>query len=337
MSATDRFALIAKVGQGGYGKVYQVREKATGETYALKRMHVAADGDESEGIPAAVIREIGLQKQLRHPNICRLYDALLAESHGQHHAKRGSLKVTLVFDYCQHDLRRYMESKDGELSPDDIRHFFSQLLLGLHHMHEKHVVHRDLKPENLLIAQNRVLKIGDFGLARVEGLPTMKYAHDAGSLWYRPPDAILGSVNYGFPLDMWSAGCILAEMALGKPLFDGRTDQEQLFKMFSLLGSPTPASWPTLATYPRTASLFEHFPQLQCDYTDSAFQRLVSSKLRPKLGADGVSLLRQLLSFNPTQRPSANTALEHPFFMRSPILTSSSEQLEQSHLQLPSA
>lgn len=302
MSTAGKFTKIEKLGEGTYGVVYKARDKQTGVVYALKRMNIP---NEEEGVPATTIREIALQKQLTHQNVCRLQDVLFSAP-----------KLTLVFEYCDYDLKKFMDEKKGDLAPDVIQSFLYQLLKGLETMHSLSIVHRDLKPQNLMVTKDLVLKIGDFGLARVEGIPVKKYSHDAVTLWYRSPDAILGSALYGFPVDMWSVGCIFAEMARGKPLFNGRTDQEQLFKMFSLLGSPTPASWPALQTYPNTKTLFAEHPQLTVEYTDANFQRMVSTELNDKLEADGVELLRLMLSYDPAKRPTATQALQHPYFAR---------------------
>uniref|UniRef100_A0A7S1M7H9 cyclin-dependent kinase n=1 Tax=Neobodo designis TaxID=312471 RepID=A0A7S1M7H9_NEODS len=302
MSTAGKFTKIEKLGEGTYGVVYKARDRQSGHVFALKRMNIPND---EEGVPATTIREIALQKQLAHPNVCRLQDVLFSAP-----------KLTLVFEYCDYDLKKFMDEKRGDLAPDVIQSFLAQLLKGLDALHALSIVHRDLKPQNLMVNKDLVLKIGDFGLARVEGIPVKKYSHDAVTLWYRSPDAILGSANYGFPVDMWSVGCIFAEMVRGKALFNGRTDQEQLFKMFSLLGSPTTATWPALQTYPNTQSLFSEHPHLTMEYSDANFQRLVQSELIEKIDADGVDLLRKMLAFDPAKRPTTQEALNHPYFAK---------------------
>lgn len=302
MSTAGKFTKIEKLGEGTYGVVYKARDKASGNVYALKRMNIPND---EEGVPSTTIREIALQKQLTHPNVCRLQDVLFSAP-----------KLTLVFEYCDYDLKKFMDEKKGDLAPDVIQSFLFQLLKGLEMMHSLSIVHRDLKPQNLMVTKELVLKIGDFGLARVEGIPVKKYSHDAVTLWYRSPDAILGSALYGFPVDMWSVGCIFAEMARGRALFTGRSDQEQLLKMFALLGSPTPESWPALQTYPNTRQLFSDHPELSYDYDGSSFEKMVQNELLEKIEADGVDLLKQMLAFDPAKRPTATDALKHPYFAR---------------------
>lgn len=299
MSTAGKFAKIEKLGEGTYGVVYKAKDRSTGQIYALKRMNIP---NEEEGVPATTIREVALQKQLVHKNVVRLHDVLFAAP-----------KLTLVFEFCEYDLKKYMDEVKS-LPPDVIQSFLYQLLTGLESMHNQGIVHRDLKPQNLMVTKDLILKIGDFGLARVEGIPVKKYSHDAVTLWYRSPDAILGSANYGFPVDIWSVGCIFAEMATMKPLFNGRSDPEQLTKMFSLLGSPAPGQWTALKGYPNYKTLFTEHPHLAQEYSDANFQRLVQTNLREKIDDDGVDLLRQMLQFDPALRPTAEEALKHRYF-----------------------
>lgn len=312
---------MEKLGEGTYGVVYMAREKQTGAVVALKRMNIAA---EEEGVPATTIREICLLKELHHENIVRLYDVMFQAP-----------KLTLVFEYCDYDLKKYMDSKPGKrLDVAEAKLILKQMLCGLQYMHARSVVHRDLKPQNVLLSSNRDVKLADFGLARVEGIPVKKYSHEAVTLWYRPPDVICGSTNYGFPVDMWSMGCIFAEMITGTPLFNGHSDGEQLLKIFKLFGTPTKEEWPGLLTCPnvkvimsdaRYASHFEqHYP--------SYFSEFVRTTDLHVLGEDGVDLLRSMLQFHPSKRISANDAYHHPFLHGVP--DSQSRAVEVMAIQL---
>jgi cyclin-dependent kinase len=300
MSTAGKFSKIEKLGEGTYGVVYKAREKSSNVVFALKRMNIP---NEEEGVPATTIREIALQKQLSHQNIIRLHDVLFQAP-----------KLTLVFEYCTYDLKKYMDEKKSNLSAEDIQTFLQQLLLGLEYMHERSVVHRDLKPQNLMVTDDRILKIGDFGLARVEGIAVKKYSHDAVTLWYRSPDAILGSTLYGLPIDIWSVGCIFAEMAVGRPVFNGRSDHEQMLKMFELLGKPSDADWPSRATYPLSRTMFAEHPQLDRDARPTLDEYARTKGMDAKIGADGMDLLKKLLIFEPCKRPTATQCLAHPYF-----------------------
>merc|ERR1712023_606487 len=189
---------------------------------------------EDEGIPSTAIREISILKELQHPNIVRLHDVIHTEK-----------KLTLVFEYLDQDLKKFLDSSDG-LDAFTIKSSLFQLLRGVSFCHDHRVLHRDLKPQNLLINREGALKLADFGLARAFGIPVRSYTHEVVTLWYRAPDVLLGSRKYSTPVDIWSVGCIFAEMVSGRPLFPGNTDQDQLQKIFKVLGTPNETMWPTI-------------------------------------------------------------------------------------------
>mmetsp|Transcript_11375 Transcript_11375/g.34296 ORF Transcript_11375/g.34296 Transcript_11375/m.34296 type:complete len:264 (+) Transcript_11375:94-885(+) len=220
----ERYQRIDKIGEGTYGVVYKASDKArpprtkcssvyvmfimlqaTGEIVALKKIRLEA---EDEGIPSTAIREISLLKELQHPNIVRLYDVV--------HTER---RLTLVFEYLDQDLKKYLDICEGGLETTILKSFLYQLLCGVAFCHTHRVLHRDLKPQNLLINREGKLKLADFGLARAFGIPVRSYTHEVVTLWYRAPDVLMGSRTYSTPVDIWSVGCIFAEMATSKPLF----------------------------------------------------------------------------------------------------------------------
>ncbi|KAG0002170.1 cyclin-dependent serine/threonine protein kinase [Modicella reniformis] len=177
-----------------------------------------------------------------------------------------------------------------------------QLLKGVAYCHEHRVLHRDLKPQNLLINKKGDLKLGDFGLARAFGIPVRSYSHEVVTLWYRAPDVLMGSKQYSTSIDIWSSGCIFAEMASGRPLFTGSSVRDQLLKIFKILGTPTEESWTGVSTLP------EYRPDFP------TFKPIPLETLVPKLDADGIDLLNRLLTYDPDKRISAEEALAHPYF-----------------------
>jgi len=193
---------MEKIGEGTYGVVYKAKDRVTGEIIALKKIRLEA---EDEGIPSTAIREISLLKELQHPNIVRLYDVV--------HTER---KLTLVFEFLDQDLKKYLDVCDSGLGLPILKSFLYQLLTGVAYCHHHRVLHRDLKPPNLLINREGQLKLADFGLARAFGIPVRSYTHEVVTLWYRAPDVLLGSRKYSTPVDIWSVGCIFAEMANGR-------------------------------------------------------------------------------------------------------------------------
>ncbi|CAI5676134.1 cyclin-dependent kinase 4 isoform X2 [Oreochromis niloticus] len=221
------YELLAEVGQGYYGKVYKAREVGEKQRLlAVKKFTIHGDTSES-GIPAFMIREVALLRKMQHfnhPNIVKLLDASAVPV-------GVSLDLTLVLEYIDQDLSTYLSKAPASgLSCDCIKDVMQQLLQGLDFLHMNMVLHRDLKPENVLISSRGEVKIADFGLARIL---TFNIALTPGvvTLWYRAPEVLLNSV-YMSSVDMWSAGCIFAELFLLRPLFRGYTEVQQLQKIF---------------------------------------------------------------------------------------------------------
>ncbi|CAM4633656.1 unnamed protein product, partial [Lepidochelys olivacea] len=200
----DVFQKVEKIGEGTYGVVYKARNKRTGQLVALKKIRLDS---ETEGVPSTAIREISLLKELKHPNIVRLLDVV--------HSQK---KLYLVFEYLNQDLKKYMDSsRTGELPLSLVKSYLFQLLQGVNFCHSHRVIHRDLKPQNLLINEVGAIKLADFGLARAFGVPLRTYTHEVVTLWYRAPEILLGCKYYSTAVDVWSIGCIFAEMSLNLP------------------------------------------------------------------------------------------------------------------------
>jgi len=213
-------------------------------------------------------------------------------------------KLTLVFEHCDQDLKKYFDSLNGEIDLDVVKSFLFQLLRGLEFCHKNNVLHRDLKPQNLLINKNGELKLADFGLARAFGIPVRCYSAEVVTLWYRPPDVLFGAKLYTTSIDMWSAGCIFAELAnAGRPLFPGVDVDDQLNRIFKLLGTPTDDTWPGVSTLPD----YKPFPWY---HPTTSFASVV-----PKLNSKGRDLLQKLLVCYPNHRISAEEAMAHSYFL----------------------
>jgi len=285
----DKFQKLEKVGEGTYGVVYKAKDKKTGELLALKKIRLEA---EDEGIPSTAIREISLLKQLQHPNIVRLYDVI--------HTDR---KLTLVFEFLDQDLKKYLDGcGDAGPEPYTIKSLLYQLLRGIAYCHEHRILHRDLKPQNLLINMGGELKLADFGLARAFGIPVRNYTHEVVTLWYRAPDVLMGSRKYSTSVDIWSVGCIFAEMVNGRPLFPGSSESDQLMKIFKVLGTPNIEEWPGMAELPEYKT---DFPI----YSGVSLKKVVRA-----LDPVGMDLLQRMLEYDPLRRISAEAALRHAYF-----------------------
>ncbi|NWW61269.1 CDK18 kinase, partial [Ifrita kowaldi] len=217
----ETYVKLDKLGEGTYATVFKGRSKLTENLVALKEIRL----EHEEGAPCTAIREVSLLKNLKHANIVTLHDII--------HTERS---LTLVFEYLDNDLKQYLENCGNLMSVHNVKIFMFQLLRGLAYCHGRKILHRDLKPQNLLINERGELKLADFGLARAKSVPTKTYSNEVVTLWYRPPDVLLGSTEYSTPIDMWGVGCIHYEMVTGRPMFPGSTVKEELHLIFRLLG-----------------------------------------------------------------------------------------------------
>lgn len=286
----DRYQRLEKIGEGTYGVVFKATDRLSGQVVALKKIRLDA---EDEGIPSTAIREISLLKELQHPNIVRLYDVI--------HTER---KLTLVFEYLDQDLKKYLDVCEMGLEPQILKSFLYQLLNGVAFCHTHRVLHRDLKPQNLLINREGKLKLADFGLARAFGIPVRSYTHEVVTLWYRAPDVLMGSRTYSTPVDIWSVGCIFAEMASGTPLFAGTGEFDQLDRIFKTLGTPTPEVYPGIVDLP--------------DYKPEKYRQMYLPQnlgdVVTNLDDHGLDLLSHMLAYDPALRCSAADAAKHLYF-----------------------
>jgi len=300
------FQQLEKLGEGTYATVFKGRNRQTGEFVALKEIHL----DSEEGTPSTAIREISLMKELKHENIVDLRDVIHTEN-----------KLMLVFEFMDKDLKKYMDSRGerGMLDPITIKSFMHQLLKGIAFCHENRVLHRDLKPQNLLINTKGQLKLADFGLARAFGIPVNTFSNEVVTLWYRAPDVLLGSRTYNTSIDIWSAGCIMAEMYTGRPLFPGTTNEDQLQKIFRLMGTPSERSWPGISQFPEYKTSFTVY------HTQDVRNYL------PQIDPVGLQLISSMLQLRPELRVSAQQALQHPWFNDLPQLRQ--QQAAQMHQQ----
>ncbi|XP_043933540.1 cyclin-dependent kinase 17-like isoform X3 [Protopterus annectens] len=284
----ETYVKLEKLGEGTYATVYKGRSKLTDNLVALKEIRL----EHEEGAPCTAIREVSLLKDLKHNNIVTLHDIIHTEK-----------SLTLVFEYLEQDLKQYMDACGNIMSMYNVKIFLFQLLRGLAYCHRRKVLHRDLKPQNLLINEKGELKLADFGLARAKSVPTKTYSNEVVTLWYRPPDVLLGSTEYSTPIDMWGVGCIFFEMATGRPLFPGSTVEDQLHLIFKILGTPTEETWP--AVFLNEEFKAYNFPRYKPE-------PLINNA--PRLENDGLELLSKLLQFEAKKRLTAEEAMRHQYF-----------------------
>lgn len=285
----EGYLKIDKIGEGTYGVVYKARNRSTGRLVALKKIRLET---EAEGVPSTAIREISLLKELEHPNVVSLIDVI--------HTNR---KLYLVFEFIDMDLRKYMDSTAEQMPLELVKNYIWQLLRGVAYCHSHRVLHRDLKPQNLLVDRNGGIKLADFGLARAFGVPVRMYTHEVITLYYRPPEILLGAKYYSTAIDVWSLGCIFAEMLTKKPLLPGDSEIDQLYKIFQLLGTPSDSEWTGYSALP--------------DY-QTCFPIWKKKDLGEPLGLssdnEAVQLLEKMLIYDPAKRIAAKKAMQSLFF-----------------------
>lgn len=293
-SVTERFKVISKLGSGAYGVVYEALDNQSGTVVAVKKMgYPGSQDDPEDGISSTTLREIAILKNLDQENIVCLLDTFY----------EGNV-IYLVFEYLQFDLKKYIDylRRKDVLEDLEVRPIMYQLLCAIEYLHCNKIIHRDIKPQNILLDRDGSVKLADFGLARQYNVPATAMTHEVVTLWYRAPEVLLGCKRYTTSLDIWSLGCIFAELSNHRPLFTGDSDIDQLFRIFQVLGTPTPSSCPYLC------SLRDYkvkFP---------AWKPTDLSLSCPKLDADELDLLEKMLVLDPTKRITARQALKHPIF-----------------------
>ncbi|XP_031567651.1 cyclin-dependent kinase 14-like [Actinia tenebrosa] len=287
----ESYQKLEPLGEGSYATVFKGICTANRKVVALKEIRL----QEEEGAPFTAIREASLLKQLKQANIVRLHDII--------HTKDT---LMFVFEFIDTDLNSYLERYPRGVCPNNAKIFIFQLLRGLAYIHQRKILHRDIKPQNLLISEKGELKLADFGLARAKSVPSRTYSNEVVTLWYRPPDVLLGSKDYTTSLDIWAAGCIFVEMITGVALFPGLKDHiDQLNKIWQVLGTPTNETWPgvtKLAEY--NIDTFLEYPPQRLGY--------VVPRL---LGIDGAEKLASLMiQLDPKLRVTAKNAIHNSYF-----------------------
>ncbi|KAA6399664.1 MAG: putative Cyclin-dependent kinase 10 [Streblomastix strix] len=290
------FERMGKIGEGTYGIVYKAKDKKTGTVVALKRVRMES---ETDGIPLTSLREIKVLQSIKHPNIVEMLEVVV----GPHVSD-----MFLCFEFCDHTLSELIYQIGNPFTEGEIKRLMLQLLSALAYTHERRIIHRDIKMSNLLYTNTGLLKLADFGLARLFDQPPLHYTPNVVTLWYRPPELLFGDTLYSTALDMWSAGCIFAEFLKGRPLFPGKTEAHQIELIFQILGSPSEQIWPSFINLPRVHEFI--IPHKQ------------KSQLKEKFGQlsqNGLELLQGLLTLDPDKRIKMQDALTHPYFREFPI------------------
>ncbi|XP_073291552.1 serine/threonine-protein kinase MHK [Primulina huaijiensis] len=282
----ERYKILEELGDGTCGSVYKAISIERYEIVAVKKMkRKFYYWDECVNL-----REVKSLRKLNHPNIIKLLEIVHENN-----------ELFFIFEYMEHNLYQIMKERQTSFSEEDIRDLMSQVLQGLAHVHKHDFFHRDLKPENLLVTNNTI-KIADFGLAR-ELSSTPPFTDYVSTRWYRAPEVLLQSSSYTPAIDMWAVGAILAELFSLCPIFPGGSEIDQLYKICCVLGAP---DW---NTFPEATNILR-----LVDITFSDIMPVDLSDVIPNASFEAIDLIKQLCSWDPLKRPTADQCLQHPFF-----------------------
>ncbi|KAI9207783.1 kinase-like domain-containing protein [Polychytrium aggregatum] len=301
----DRYKTIAKIGEGAHGVVLKATFIETGEVVALKKIPLTRPVE--EGIPNTILREIKALQQLNHQNVVKLREVF-----------PSGPSFVLVFEYMLSDLSEVLRNSPSPLTEAQVKAYMLMLLKGIAYCHANNIMHRDLKPANLLISPTGVLKLADFGLARVHSTESIKrpYSHQVATRWYRAPELLYGARRYDVGVDLWAVGCIFGELLNHSPIFPGQNDIDQLYQVLSILGTPTKEIWPELEDLPDYNKIqFDMMPAVSFDH------------VCPDASPEAAELLGKFLVYPSAKRISASEALLDPYFFSQP--------LPAHHLELP--
>ena len=326
---------IEQIGEGTYGQVFTARCRSSNRIFALKKIRLRSHAG---GLPITALREIKILRHIRHPCMVRLEEIVTSkfgnednsmeqptlrretpkrdderqreqdEQDARLHARLGNLY--LVMEYVEHDLTGLLDH-GVKFRPVQIKAIMRQLLEVLSFLHGQGIVHRDIKCSNLLISRHFELKLADFGLARSLADDGRELTNKVITLWYRPPELLLGATRYTAGVDKWSVGCILAELLLGRPLFTAKTELEQLRVIFNATGTPSATRWPAHRQLPHYKTMMPR------DELPNIFRQKYGPRMQAHHGA--IDLVERLLHIDPEARTSASTAVQQSYFYTSPM------------------
>lgn len=327
-----------KLGQGTFGEVYKGIHLDTQRQVAMKRIIVNVEKDL---FPITAQREITILRRLDHKNVIKLieivYDHSPSSSNRPDQTQSSGKSILsksfyMILPYMVSDLSGILHNPRIKLQMADIKNMMLQLLESINYIHCQKFMHRDIKTANILIDHNGVLKLADFGLARVYygAPPNLQYPGGAGSgakytsvvvtRWYRAPELVLGDKTYTTAVDLWGVGCVFAEFFEKKPVLQGSSDIDQGHVIFKLLGTPSESDWP-LARYLPGAEL-----------TRTQYPGTLKERFGSFLTETGLDFLRKLLALDPYKRLTAMSAAQHPFFKEEPLPSAKLElPCEESH------
>ncbi|CAB3376050.1 Hypothetical predicted protein [Cloeon dipterum] len=314
-----KYEMLVKIGEGTFGEVCKGRDRKDPRKFvAIKKVLM---DHEKEGFPITALRELKILQTLKHENIVNLIEVCCSKPH----PKTFVISTYLVFEFCEHDLAGLLANVNVKFTLCQIKSVMQQLLNGIYYLHSNKILHRDIKSSNILVTKSGCIKVADFGLSRAfstpeQGKPPNRYTNRVVTLWYRPPELLLGERNYGPSVDMWGVGCIMAEMWTRSPIMQGNSEISQLTLICNLCGTITTDVWPDVEKLELFGKI--ELPQNQ--------KRRVKERLKPYLvDPYACDILDKLLMLDPKRRIDSDTALNHEFFWTDPMPSDLSVTISQ--------
>ncbi|KAM8921724.1 cyclin-dependent kinase-like 1 isoform 2-T2 [Pelodytes ibericus] len=286
----EKYEKIGKIGEGSYGVVFKCRNRDTGQIVAIKKF---LESEDDPIIKKIALREIRMLKQLKHLNLVNLLEVF-----------RRKRKLHLVFEYCDHTVLHELDRYPRGVPEHLVKSITWQTLQAVNFCHRHNCIHRDVKPENILITKHAVIKLCDFGFARILTGPCDYYTDYVATRWYRSPELLVGDTQYGPPVDVWAIGCVFAELLSGVPLWPGKSDVDQLYLIRKSLGDLIPRHQQVFSTNQFFSGVSIPDPE-NMEPLESRFANI--SPL-------AMGLMKGCLHMNPMERLSCQQLLEHPYF-----------------------
>ncbi|XP_037097244.1 cyclin-dependent kinase-like 1 [Syngnathus acus] len=286
----DKYEKMGKIGEGSYGVVFKCRNRDSGQIVAIKKF---VESEDDPTIRKIALREIRMLKQLKHGNLVNLIEVF-----------RRKRKLHLVFEYCDHTVLHELERHPQGVPEHLARSITWQTLQAINFCHKHNCIHRDVKPENILITKQHVIKLCDFGFARILTGPCDSYTDYVATRWYRAPELLVGDTQYGPPVDVWAVGCVFAELLSGVPLWPGKSDMDQLYLIRKTLGD-------LICRHQQIFSTNQFFHGLAIP---EPLQMEPLELKYPNLSHQTLSLMKACLRMNPSERLPCEQLLQHPYF-----------------------
>ncbi|XP_075422431.1 cyclin-dependent kinase-like 4 [Ascaphus truei] len=288
----EKYEKLAKIGEGSYGVVFKCRNKETGQVVAIKKF---VESEDDPIIKKIALREIRMLKQLKHNNLVNLLEVF-----------RRKRKLHLVFEYCDHTVLNELEKHPSGVSDAMTKNIMRQILQAVNFCHKHNCIHRDVKPENILLTKQGVIKLCDFGFARILTRPGDDYTDYVATRWYRAPELLVGDTQYGVAVDVWAVGCVFAELRCGQPLWPGKSDVDQLYLIIRTLGKLIPRH-----QYIFQSNQFFHgasIPEPDREDVETLEEKF------PNIPPLALSFMKGCLRMNPDDRHTCEQLLESSYF-----------------------